>query len=239
MGLLHAGREPLKAQGFRRALAQAFDTDRFIASTLGAGATTLSIPVPPALATAPPGLARPAFDLAASADAIAKLKAPVREYVIGAIAGDPHSERAALMLLDSLGKLGLPARVVSEPWPAVAGRMRDEKQMYDILFLWLGARYLDANNWLGELYDCDLFGSGNASWYCNRDADRLIKEARGAADPRVRRQTFEKAAAILAEDQAGLFIASAKRTVAHGKRVKGLRITPVGEAIDPRMVTLE
>ena len=239
LGLLHAGREPVKAQAFRRALAQAFDADRFIASTLAAGATAIALPAPPTLAAPPPGLARPKFDLGAAADAIGKLKAPAREYVIGAIAGDTHSERAALMMLESLVKLGLPARIVSEPWPAVANRMRDDKQMYDILFLWIGARYLDVNNWLGDLYDCDLFGSGNPSWYCNRDADRLIKEARTAIDPRVRRQTYEKAAAILAEDQASLFVASAKRPVAYLKRVKGLRITPVGEAIDPRMTTLD
>ena len=239
LGLLHTGRDLLKVPAYRRALAQAFDADRFIASTLGPGATPLAIPVPPSFASAPAGLARPHFARAAAADQIAKLKLPARELVIGAIAGDPHSTRAALIMLEGLVKLGVPSRIVSEPWPAVVGRLRDEKQMYDILFLWRGARYLDANNWLGELYDCDLFGSGNASWYCNRDADRLIKEARGTVDPRVRRQTFEKAAAIVAEDQASLFIASARRTIAHAKRVKGLRFTPVGEAIDPHLATID
>lgn len=239
LGLLHSGREPMKAQAFRRALAQAFDVDRLIASTFGPGATPLVIPVPPSLASPPAGLARPRYDLAAAAEALAKLKPAVRELTIGAIAGDPHSERAALVMLDVLQKLGIPARIVAEPWPAVANRMRDEKQMYDILFLWRGARYLDANNWLGELYDCDLFGAGNPGWYCNKDADRLIKEGRGTADARVRRQAFEKAAAILAEDQAGLFIASARRPVAQLKRLKGLRITPVGEAVDPRMATFD
>ena len=239
LGLLHSGREPMKALPFRRAMAQAFDADRFIASTLGNGAAALTIPAPPSLVAAPPNLARPRFDLAAAADGIAKLKIAPREYTIGAIAGDPHSERAALVMLDGLGKLGITARIVAEPWPIVAARMRDEKLMPDILFLWLGARYLDANNWLGELFDCDLVGMGNPSWYCNRDADRLIKEARSATDAKLRRQGFEKAAAILAEDQAALFVATAPRPVTHLKRVKGLRIAPVGEALDPRMVTLD
>jgi ABC-type transport system substrate-binding protein len=69
--------------------------------------------------------------------------------------------------------------------------------------------------------------------------DRLIKEARGQPDPRLRRQAFEKAAAMLAEDQAGLFVATAKRRVAVSKRVKGLRIVPVGDAIDARMATID
>src|SRR5690606_17042156 len=156
-------------------------------------------------------------------DALAKLKLEPEELTIGAIAGDPHSERAALIMLDGLVKLGLSAHIVSEPWPVVANRMRDEKQMYDILFLWRGARYLDANNWVGEMFSCDLFGAGNASWYCHRDADRLIKDAQGAVDPKIRRQGFEKAAALIAEDHAALFVASATRPIIHSKAVKGLQ----------------
>ena len=239
LGLLHAGREPMKSLAFRRVIAQAFDAERFVQSTLGSGAQAIAIPGPPTHVSSPPGLTRPRYDIAAASEAIGKLKLAPRDYLIGAVAGDPHSERAALIMLDGLIKLGIQARIVSEPWPAVAQRMRDEKQMFDILFLWRGTRYHDANNWLGELYDCDLFGAGNASWYCNRDVDRLIKEARGTADARARRQLYEKAAAALAEDQSGLFIASAKRQVAHLKRIKGLRLAPVGDAVDARLATLE
>lgn len=239
VGLLQSAREPLKTPGFRKVLAQAFDADWFIKSTLGEGATPLAIPIPPTLGSPPTGFVPPSYDIAAAIEALANLKLQPRELTIGAIAGDPHSERAALIMLDGLVKLGLPARIITEPWPVVASRMRDEKQMYDILFLWRGARYLDANNWVGEMFDCDLFGAGNASWYCNRDADRLIKEARGAADPKLRRQGFEKAAALLAEDHAGLFIASGKRPIIHLKAVKGLEVSPVGEAIDVRSATFD
>lgn len=239
VGLLHAGREPMKTAGFRKVLARAFDTDHFISTTMGTGAAAIAIPLPPTLGSPPSGVAAPSYDIAAAADALGKLKITPREFTIGAIAGDPHSERAAVVLLDGLLKLGLPARIITEPWTVVASRMRDEKLMYDVLFLWRGARYPDANNWLGEMYDCDLFATGNASWYCNRDADRLIKEARGQTDGRLRRQAFEKAAAMLAEDQAGLFVATAKRRVAVSKRVKGLRILPVGDAIDARMATID
>jgi len=239
VGVLQAAREPMKLPAFRKVLAQAFHTDWFTSSTLGDGAVPLVIPIPPSLASPPADLQRPAYDIAAARDALAKLKPQTKELTIGAIAGDPHSERAALIMLDGLNKLGLPAHIIAEPWPAVANRMRDEKQMYDILFLWRGARYLDANNWVGEMFSCDLFGSGNASWHCNRDADKLIKEAQGAADPKVRRQAFEKAAAMLAEEHAGLFIASAKRPIIHSKAVKGLQLSPVGEAIDIRSATIE
>ncbi|MBS0241584.1 MAG: ABC transporter substrate-binding protein [Proteobacteria bacterium] len=239
LGVLHSGREPMKLQPFRRLIAQAFDTDRFIASTLGPGFNPIAVPLPPSLGAAPAGVAPPRYDLAAAAEALAKIKPSPREITIGAVAGDPHSERAALIMLDGLVKLGIAGRIVAEPWPAVAARMRDEKQMFDILFFWRNARYLDANNWLGELYDCDLFGAGNMSWYCNRDVDRLIKEARGAVNATAQRASLEKAAGILAEDQAGLFIATGRQVVAYSKRVKGLRLAPVGEAVEPRKATID
>lgn len=238
VGLLQSAREPMKLPAFRKILAQVFDANWFIRSTLGEDATPISIPVPPSLASPPAGLVAPSFDPATARDALAKLKLQTKELTIGAIAGDPHSQRAALIMLEGLDKIGIPAQIVSEPWPAVAERMRDEKRMYDILFLWRGARYLDANNWIGEMFNCDLFGAGNASWYCNRDADKLIKEAQGAVDAKVRKQGYEKAAAMLAEDYAGIFIASAKRPVVHSKSVKGLQLSPVGEALEIRAATI-
>ena len=241
VGLLHNGREPMKTLAFRQVLAQAFDTDAFVRTTLpqSPALTPLTVPLPPSLGTPTPAIVRARTDLEAAKAGLTKFKVLPRELTIGAIAGDPHSERAASLMLEALTKLGLSGRIVTEPWPAVDARMRDDKQMYDILFLWRGTRYLDANNWAGEMYDCDLFGAGNSSWYCNRDVDKLIKEARAAADPKLRRAGFEKAAAKIAEDQAGLFIASGRWTVAHSKRLKGLRFSPVGEALDLRFATFE
>jgi len=240
VGLLHASREPMKDLAFRKLLTQSFNADWFVESTLEAGATRLAIPIPPPFGGLPTGFSTPRYDIAAAAEALANLKlAAAKELVIGAIAGDPDSERAALIMLDGMIKLGLPARIVAEPWPVVANRMRDEKQMYDILFFWHGARYLDANNWVGEMFDCDLLGAGNASWYCNRDTDKIIKDARGAVDAKVRRQGFEKAAVLLAEDHAAIFVASAKRPIPYAKTLKNLQISPVGEVIELRSVSFE
>lgn len=238
-GLMNANREPFKTAAGRKLIAQVFDIDSFIQSSLANGAQPLAIPLPPSLGTPPQGTQRTAYDPAAAAQALARLKLPPRELTIGAIAGDPHSERAALMMLDGLLRLGFQGRIQVEPWPQVAARLRDERQMYDILFMWIGARYLDAHNWAGEPYDCDLFGAGNASWYCNRDIDRQIKEARAIADPRLRRAAYEKVAQLLATDQASIFVAAQRRPVWHLKRVKGLKTSPVGEALDFRQLTLE
>lgn len=237
-GIVNAQRESLKTPALRRVLALAFDYDTFLHATLGAGAVRAPLPLPPAYASAAAG-AGARFDLQAARAELAKIKTAPANLTIGAVAGDPHSESAAVIMMQGLAALGIPARIVAEPWPAVAERMRDEKQMYDMLFLWQGTRYLDPNNWVGEMYDCDLFGAGNSSWYCNKEADRLIKEARVSTDPKARVAAYEKAAGLVAADFGGLFIASARATLAHAKRIKGLRIAPAGETFDLRAVTME
>jgi peptide/nickel transport system substrate-binding protein len=242
VGLIHNGREPMKSLEVRRALQLAFDYDSFIRTTLPKGATRAPLPLPPfyvspsATAAATGGQRT---DLEAANVLLAKVRPQLREITIGAIAGDTHSERAALKMLEALTQLSVPARIVAEPWPQVSARMRDEKQMYDILFLWQGPRYLDPNNWVGEMYDCDMLGAGNSSWYCNKDIDRLIKEARAATDPKVRAATFEKAALKVAEDAAGIFVASARSDLAHARRLKGVRYAPVGEALELRSLSLD
>ncbi len=241
VGLLNSARETLKTPGVRQIIGQAFDYDAFMRSALGAGSTRIALPLPPAFVS--PALAAATvsqqLDLEAAKGALAKLKTPIRDLTIGAILGDPHSERAAALMAQGLLRLGIQPRIITEPWPAVAQRMTDEKQMYDILFLWQGARYLDANNWVGEMYDCDLLGAGNSSWYCNKDVDVLLKEARTSADAKARSAGYEKAAAKVAQDSGGLFIASSRATAAFARRLKGLRFAPIGETFELRMLSME
>lgn len=241
VGLIDSGRDPTKLAEVRRILVNAFDFDSYIKTSLSPGATRSLIPLPSTYASPSLGAAGATqrFDLDAARAQLEKLKTPIREIIIGAVAGDATSERAAVVMLDGLVKLGIPARIVAEPWPAVANRMRDEKQMYDVLFLWQGPRYLDPNNWVGEMYDCDMFGIGNSSWYCNRDADKLIKEGRAATEAKQRTAAFESAAIKVAEDAAGIFIATARAPLGYTKKLKNVGYTPTGETTELRMLNFE
>jgi ABC-type transport system substrate-binding protein len=241
VGLIHAGREPMKALAVRQILTQAFDYDAFVHSTLGPGSRRVAMPLPPRFISAGRNaeVGSQSFDLEAARGGLAKLKAPLREITIGAILGDVDSERAAGIMAQGLIRIGVPTRIVTEPWPVVSSRMHNERQMYDMLFLWQGARYLDANNWIGEMYDCDLVGSGNSSWYCNKDVDRLLKEARTATDSKVSARKFEEAAAKVAQDAGGLFIATGPASAAYQRRIRGLRFTPTGETFELRSLSLE
>ena len=113
------------------------------------------------------------------------------------------------------------------------------QQMYDVLFRVEAGMPPDLAAWTDERYACASFGSGNYSWYCNKDVDVLLKEARTSADAKARSAGYEKAAAKVAQDSGGLFIASSRASAAFVRRLKGLRFAPIGETFELRMLSME
>ena len=147
-GILHNGREPLTDINFRKALAHAFDYDAFNKGILGDTVVRNPFPLPGNSWGAPKGAKGYAYDLKKAQDYLARLTTTPREITIGAIAGYPQSEKAAALMQAALEKLSIASKVVTEPLAIVQTRMRDEKQMYDVLFLWKSAVYADPNNWV-------------------------------------------------------------------------------------------
>jgi peptide/nickel transport system substrate-binding protein len=117
--------------------------------------------------------------------------------------------------------------------------MRDEQQMYDLLFLWRSTYYADPNNWVGEMYACDQIGARNNSWYCNPEVDALLMEARTSTDMDVRRANYEKAATMVMEDAAGIFVYNTKWYGPFNEKVKGVRFCPIGDGQEMRWVYFE
>ena len=167
------------------------------------------------------------------------MKAPPREITIAAVSGNYQSERAAADFQANLDKIGIKSRLVAEPMTAIAEKMRDDKQMYDVLFLWKSATYADPNNWVGEMYDCDQLGLRNSSWYCNREVDGFLKEAQATANQESRRKSYEKAAVLVMEDAAGIFISRAKWFGPFSRKVTGIRYCPVGDGQEMRWASME
>lgn len=237
--VIHNGREPFDDINMRKALSYAFDYDGFIKGTLSGSVTRNPVPLPNNIWGAPRGVRGYTYDLDKAKEHLAKVKQPIREITIGAITGYRQTEEAAALLQASLEKLGLKAKIVSEPWSVVTSKMRDEKQMYDLLFLWKSTQYADPNNWVGEMYDCDQIGGRNNSWYCNREVDKLLKDALNTTDQDLRRKNYERAAVMVMEDAAGLFVYNTKWYGPFSKRVKGIRFCPVGDGQEMRWASME
>lgn len=234
--LIHNGRSPMNDINFRKALSYAFDYDSFIDDILSGSVARNPVPVPNNIWGAPAGVEGYTFDLEKAREHLALVKEPIREITLGALAGYGQTEQAAALLQNGLTKIGIPSKIVPEPWPVASGKMRDEQQMYDLLFLWRSTYYADPNNWVGEMYACDQIGARNNSWYCNEDVDALLMEARTSTDMDLRRANYEKAATMVMEDAAGIFIYNTKWFGPFNKKVKGVRFSPIGNGQEMRWV---
>lgn len=237
--IIHNGREPMNDINFRKALSYAFDYDGFITNILSGSVARNPVPVPNNIWGAPKGVKGYTYDLDKAKEHLAKVKQPIREITIGALAGYGQTEQAASMLQVALGKLGIKAKVQPEPWPVASNKMRDEKQMYDLLFLWKSTYYADPNNWVGEMYRCDQFGQRNNSWYCNQEVEKLLQEALVTPNQDVRAKNYAKAAEMVMNDAAGIFVYNTKWYGPYDNAVKGIRFSPIGDGQEMRWAYIE
>ncbi len=237
--IIHNAREPMNDINFRKALSYAFDYDGFIKNILSNSVARNPTPLPNNIWGAPKDVKGYTFDLAKAKEYLDKVKKPIREITIGALAGYGQTEQAAVLLQNALTKIGVKSKIVAEPWPVASGKMRDENQMYDLLPLWKSTYYADPNNWVGEMYYGPNAGSRNNSWYKNAQVDKWISEAIQSTDQKVRAANYSKAAIKVMEDAAGIFIYNTKWFGPYNKKVKGVRFSPIGNAQEMRWVYFE
>lgn len=237
--IIHNGRAPMNDVNFRKALSYAFDYDGFIDNILSGSVARDPVPLPNNMWGSPKDVTGYTYDLDKAKEYLAKVKGDIPEITLGALAGYGQTEQAAALLQNGLTKIGIKSKIVAEPWPVASGKMRDEKQMYDLLFLWKSTYYADPNNWLGEMYACDQIGARNNSWYCNEAVDKLLSEARTSTDQALRQANYEKANVLLMEDAAGIFVYNTKWFGPFNKKVKGVRFSPIGNGQEMRWVSMD
>ena len=237
--IINSNRAPMNDVNFRKAVSYAFDYDGFINDILSGSVARNPVPLPNNMWGSPSGVEGYTLDLEKAAEYPAKVEGEIPEITLGALAGYGQTEQAAALLQNGLNKIGVPTKIVAEPWPVASGKMRDEEQMYDMLFLWKSTYYADPNNWLGEMYACDQIGARNSSWYCNPEVDALLSEARTATDQDLRRANYEKANKLLMEDAAGVFVYNTKWFGPFNKDVKGVRFSPIGNGQEMRWVSMD
>ena len=234
--IIHNGRKPFDDINLRKAISYSFDYDAFIDDILSGSVARNPVPLPNNIWGAPKGVGGYTYDLDKAKEHLAKVKKPIPEITLGALAGYGQTEQAAALLQNGLNKIGLKTKIVAEPWSVASKKMRDEQQMYDLLFLWRSTYYADPNNWVGEMYACDQVGARNNSWYCKPEVDKLLMEARVEPDQAKRSANYEKAAKMVMDDAAGVFVYNTKWFGPYNKDVKGVRFSPIGNAQEMRWV---
>ncbi|MEM7683933.1 MAG: ABC transporter substrate-binding protein [Pseudomonadota bacterium] len=237
--IIHHGRFPMNDINFRKALSYAFDYDGFNNNILSGSVARNPVPLPNNMWGSPQDVTGYSMNLEKAKEYLAKVDGEIPEITLGALAGYGQTEQAAALLQNGLNKLGVKTKIVAEPWAVASGKMRDEQQMYDLLFLWKSTYYADPNNWLGEMYACEQIGARNNSWYCNEEVDKLLSEARTSTDQDLRKANYEKANKLLMEDAAGIFVYNTKWFGPFSNKAKGIRFSPIGNGQEMRWVSMD
>ena len=234
--IIHNGRKPMDDINLRKAISYCFDYDAFINDILSGSAARNPVPLPNNIWGAPKNPKGYTYDIEKAKEHLAKVKGPIRELTLGALAGYQQTEQAAALLQNCLNKIGLKTKIVAEPWSVASKKMRDEQEMYDMLWLWRSTYYADPNNWVGEMYACDQIGARNNSWYCNEEVDKLLMEARSEPDQAKRAKNYEKASQMVTDDAGGVFVYNTKWFGPYNHKIKGVRFSPIGNAQEMRWV---
>ena len=236
--VIHNQRAPLNDVNLRRAILCAFDYNAFNNDILGGTVARNYGIIPNTLWGAPKDLKGYDYDLARAKDYLSKVKAPLRPLTIGVLAGFSQSEQAAVLLQAGLAKIGVEAKLISEPWSVIQGKYNDPDRTHDLIPLWRSAYFADPHNWTGYIYNSRNISSGNASFYKNARVDELTDKALLVTDQEQRRVMYEEVSRILVDEAAGLYVYNTKWFGPSAKSVQGVRFCPIGDAQDMRWMSV-
>jgi peptide/nickel transport system substrate-binding protein len=238
---LNNQRPPLNDVHVRRALSYAFDYNAFVSAILQNTVARNPAPVPNNLWGYPADVKGYDYDLEKAKAELAKASVKIdRPLQIHTLVGLTQSEQAAQLMQAGLRRLGIESRIVAETWPTLSGKARQNETTPDIWTNWISTFYSDPHNWVGEMYDSANWGTWKTgSWYKNPKVDELIHKAFASTDQAVRQAAYEEAARTVVDEAGSIFIYNTKWYGPFGKRVKGVRFSPVGNGQDFRWVYLE
>ncbi len=87
---------------------------------------------------------------------------------------------------------------------------------------WVSTYFVDPENWIGQMYDSQFAGTWKASaWYQNDEVDTLLREARETSDQAKRAELYEKAARIVVDDAADIWVYNTVQLRGMTDRVEG------------------
>ena len=96
--IIHNGRKPMDDINLRKAISYCFDYDAFINDILSGSAARNPVPLPNNIWGAPKNPKGYTYDIEKAKEHLAKVKGPIRELTLGALAGYQQTEQAAALL---------------------------------------------------------------------------------------------------------------------------------------------
>ncbi|RMF91655.1 MAG: ABC transporter substrate-binding protein, partial [Nitrospinota bacterium] len=227
---MHNQRPPLNDVHVRRAISYAFNYDAFIKNIMLNQVVRNPAPIPRNLWGFPEGLKGYEYNLEKAKEELAKAKVkidrPIDIYIQTAL---DITNQAALLLQSDLRKLGIELRIVKSTWPNLVASTKSPETTPDMWIHWVSTYYADPDNWIGQMYDSNNWGTWKASaWYKNPKVDELLQKARSIVDQDERAKLYAEAARLVVDDAADLWIYNTVEVGAFRKNVMGWQFCPVG-----------
>jgi peptide/nickel transport system substrate-binding protein len=229
-------RAPFTDVQVRKALNYAFDYDGFIKDILGGQVQRNPTPLPNTIWGVPKDVKGYSYDLEKAKAELAKAAVKVdRPLEVHYLTGFAQSEQAAQLFQNGLQKIGIQAKVIGTPWPAIVDRMKTPETTPDISIYWISTYYSDPHNWIGEMFHSSTAGTfKNAHHYKNPKVDALLDKALGSTDQAERAKYYEEATRIVVDDAPGLWIYNTKWYGPYSKNLEGVVFCPIGNAQEMR-----
>ena len=230
---------PLAEINLRKAISHAFN---YKAMLDAAGYAELMVgPLPPGLMS-DPKLKVPRTDMDAAKAFMAKSKYPNGgvKLTMVYVTGLEQQRQWALVLLDSLKKIGIELEIKPMVWPDMVASTKTPATTADFFPVYQTGNYADPDNVAYAAYHSSRNGNWQNPVYSSAKVDALIEKGRGEVDAKKRAAIYLEFQRMVVDDAPDIFGVLEKRRIAMRDTVQGFSFTPVASnAIDLQKLSLK
>jgi len=116
------------------------------------------------------------------------------------------------------------SRAASAKSPETAG---------DLTIHWVSSYYPDPDNWIGQMYDSQNWGSWKAlSYYKSEAMDKVLAEARQETSQQKRDALYQRASRMAVDEAIDVYIYNTVLQRGISKRLRGYQYCPVGDGLE-------
>lgn len=211
----------------RKAISYAFNYQAMLDA---AGYADLMIgPLPRGILGHDPSLAVYKTDLDKAKEHLAKSKTPNGgiKLTMVHVSGLDQQRRWALVMLDSLKKLGIDLDIKPMIWPDMVASCRSPETFPDLFPVYQTANYGDPDNIAFAAYHSSRNGNWQNAVYSNPKVDALIEKGRSEQDEGKRKAIYKEFQEAVIADAPDIFGVLEQRKLAMRDAVLNFKFTPV------------
>ena len=227
----------------RKCFAHAFNYTGFIQDILKGYAERDGQPLPNGLWGAPADVKGYEFDLDKSKfyfrkalAAGAPMHRPIEVHIQNQL---EQTNEVAQLFQSDLATVGVNLKIIADTWPNITTNTAKAETTPDMWIHWVSTYFVDPENWIGQMYDSQFWGTWKASsWYKNPAVDDLLRKARKLVKQEDRAPLYEQATKLIVDDCVDIWVYNTVELRGVSRRLSGYRFCPVGSGGEMRWIQL-